>query len=88
MSIAFASFKHLKLSISIGRVFVLQIRVSCAFPTPRCTCVEFQLRVKRESTYFETHALFINRRQTSFNDKICVFFSLANQIVLLKRSDA
>ena len=36
-----------------ARVFVLRIRVSCAFPT-RCTCVEFQLRMKRESTYFET----------------------------------
>ena len=37
-----------------ARVFVLRIRVSCAFPT-RCTCVEFKLRMKRESTYFETH---------------------------------
>ena len=37
-----------------ARVFVLQIRVSCAFPT-RCTCVEFKLRMKRESTYFDTH---------------------------------
>ena len=36
------------------RVFVLRIRVSCAFPT-HCTCVEFTLRMKRESTYFETH---------------------------------
>ena len=37
-----------------ARVFVLRIRVSCAFPT-RCTCVEFKLHMKRESTYFETH---------------------------------
>ena len=37
-----------------ARVFVLRIRVSCAFPT-HCTCIEFKLRMKRESTYFETH---------------------------------
>ena len=37
-----------------ARVFVLRIRVLCAFPT-HCTCVEFKLRMKRESTYFETH---------------------------------
>ena len=37
-----------------ARVFVLRIRVSCAFPT-HCTCVEFKLCMKRESTYFETH---------------------------------
>ena len=37
-----------------ARVFVLRIRVSCAFPT-HCTCVEFKLRMKRESTYFEIH---------------------------------
>ena len=37
-----------------ARVFVLRIRVSCAFPT-HCTCVDFKLRMKRESTYFETH---------------------------------
>ena len=37
-----------------ARVFVLRIRVSCAFQT-HCTCVEFKLRIKRESTYFETH---------------------------------
>ena len=81
MSIAFASFKHLKLSISIARVFVLQNRVSCAFPS-RCTCVEFQLRVKRESTYSKTHELFIKRPQTRFNDKICVFFfSQSNRYV-------
>ena len=47
------TWKPLKL-YTPARVFVLRIRVSCAFPT-RCTCVEFKLRMKRESTYFETH---------------------------------
>ena len=42
------------MSYTTARVFVLRIRVSCAFPT-HCTCVEFKLRMKRESTYFETH---------------------------------
>ena len=37
-----------------ARVFVMRICVSCAFPT-HCTCVEFKLRMKRESTYFEIH---------------------------------
>ena len=37
-----------------ARVFVLRIRVSCAFPT-HFTWVEFKLCMKRESTYFETH---------------------------------
>ena len=37
-----------------ARLFVLRNRVSCAFLT-RCTCVEFKLRMKRESKYFETH---------------------------------
>ena len=42
------------LHYTTARVFVLRIRVSCAFPM-RCTCVEFKLRMKRESTHFETH---------------------------------
>ena len=42
------------LHYTTARVFVLRIRVLCAFPT-HCTCVEFKLRMKRESTYFETH---------------------------------
>ena len=41
-------------SYTKARVFVLRICVLCAFST-RCTCVEFQLRMKRKSTYFETH---------------------------------
>ena len=42
------------LTYTTARVFVLRIRVSCAFPT-HCTCVEFKLRMEREYTYFETH---------------------------------
>ena len=44
----------LVVTYTTARVFVLRIRVLCAFPT-HCTCVEFKLRMKRESTYFETH---------------------------------
>ena len=63
-----------------ARVFVLRIRVSCAF----CTCGELQLRMERKSTYFEAHEYILNAFQR-YNMR---FFSLANQIVLLKRSDA
>ena len=69
-----------------SRVFVLQIRVSCAFPT-RCTCVEFQLRIERESTYFETHEYSLNDLQRVSSIKYA-FFTLTNQIVLFKCSDA
>ena len=59
---AFAGFNKIQLTLKIplvqcyttARVFVLRIRVLCAFPT-HCTCVEFKLRMKRKSTYFETH---------------------------------
>ena len=44
----------IKHGYTTARVFALRIRVSCAFPT-HCTCVEFKLRMKRVSTYFETH---------------------------------
>ena len=48
-------FMNLYLTVyTTARVFVLRIRVLCAFST-HCTCVEFKLRMKRESTYFETH---------------------------------
>ena len=69
-----------------ARVFVLQIRVLCAFPT-RCTCVEFKLRMKRESTYFETHEYSLAALQRVSTIKYA-FLPLANQIVLLQRSDA
>ena len=42
-----------------AQVFVLRILVSYALPM-RCTCVEFQQRMKRESRYFETHEYSIN----------------------------
>ena len=69
-----------------ARVFVLRIRVLCAFPT-RCTCVEFKLRMKRESTYFETHEYSLAALQRVSTIKYA-FLPLANQIVLLQRSDA
>ena len=69
-----------------ARVFVLRIRVSCAFPT-HCTCVEFKLRMKRESTYFETHEYSLAALQRVSTIKYA-FLPLANQIVLLQRSDA
>ena len=54
LSVTGESMATLKYCYTTARVFVLRIRVLCAFPT-RCTCVEFKLRMKRESTYFETH---------------------------------
>ena len=69
-----------------ARVFVLRIRVLCAFPTS-CTCVEFKLRMKRESTYFETHEYSLAALQRVSTLKYA-FLHLANQIVLLQRSDA
>ena len=69
-----------------ARVFVLRIRVLCAFPT-RCTCVEFKLRMKRESTYFETREYSLAALQRVSTIKYA-FLPLANQIVLLQRSDA
>ena len=73
-------------SYTTARVFVLRIRVLCAFPT-RCTCVEFKLRMKRESTYFETHEYSLAALQRVSTIKYA-FLPLANQIVLLQRSDA
>ena len=73
-------------SYTTARVFVLRIRVLCAFPT-RCTCVEFKLRMKRESTYFETHEYSLAALQRVSPIKYA-FLPLANQIVLLQRSDA
>ena len=52
-----------------------------------CTCVEFKLRMKRESTYFETHEYSLATLQHVSTIKY-VFLPLANQIVLLQRSDA
>ena len=52
-------FVDVQCSYTEARVFFLRNRVSCAFPT-RCTCVEFQLHMKRESTYFETHEYSLN----------------------------
>ena len=69
-----------------ARVFVLRIRVSCAFPT-HCTCVEFKLRMKRESTYFETHEYSLAALKRVSTIKYA-FLPLANQIVLLQRSNA
>ena len=43
-----------QLTYTKARVFIIRIRFSCAFP-PCCMCVEFQLRMKHESTYFKTH---------------------------------
>ena len=71
---------------TIARVFVLRIRVLCAF-SMRCTCVEFKLRMKRESTYFETHEYSLAALQRVSTIKYA-FLPLANQIVLLQRSDA
>ena len=62
-----------------ARVFVLRIRVSCAFPT-HCTCVEFKLRMKRESTCFETHEYSLAALKRVSTIKYA-FLSLANQIV-------
>ena len=62
-----------------ARVFVLRIRVSCAFPT-HCTCVEFKLRIKRESTYFETHEYSLAALKRVSTIKYA-FLPLANQIV-------
>ena len=61
-----------------ARVFVMRIRVSCAFPT-HCTCVEFKLRMKRESTYFETHEYSIAALKRVSTIKYA-FLPLANQI--------
>ena len=69
-----------------ARVFVLRIRVSCAFPT-HCTCVEFKLRMKRESTYFETHEYSLAALKRVSTIKYA-FLPLANQIVFLQRSNA
>ena len=69
-----------------ARVFVLRIRVSCAFQT-HCTCVEFKLRMKRESTYFETHEYSLAALKRVSTIKYA-FLPLANQIVLLQRSNA
>ena len=69
-----------------ARVFVLRIRVSCAFPT-HCMCVEFKLRMKRESTYFETHEYSLAALNAVSTIKYA-FLPLANQIVFLQRSNA
>ena len=76
----------IKSEYTTARVFVLRIRVLCAFPT-RCTCVEFKLRMKRESTYFETHEYSLAALQRVSTIKYA-FLPLANQIVLLQRSGA
>ena len=68
-----------------ARVVVLRICVKCAFPT-RCTCVEFKLRMKRKSTYFKTHEYSLAALKRVSTIKYA-FLSLANQIVLLQRSD-
>ena len=73
-------------SYTTAHVFVLRIRVLCAFRT-RCTCVEFKLRMKRESTYFETHEYSLAALQRVSTIKYA-FLPLANQIVLLQRSVA
>ena len=73
-------------SYTSARVFVLRIRVSCAFPT-HCTCVEFKLRMKCESTYFETHEYSLAALKRVSTIKYA-FLPLANQIVLLQRSNA
>ena len=62
-----------------ARVFVLRIRISCAFPT-HCTCVELKLRMKRESRYFETHEYSIAALLRVSTIKYA-FLPLANQIV-------
>ena len=54
MGTNYSSYEQTLMVYTTARVFVVRIRFSCAFPT-HCTCVEFKLRMKRESTYFETH---------------------------------
>ena len=72
--------------ITKAPIFIQRIPLlSCAFPT-HYTCVEFKLRIKRESTYFQISRVFIKQPLTRNNDKVCVF-PLANHIVWLKRSD-
>ena len=83
ISLAISYVSHLYTS---ARVFVLRIRVSCAFPT-HCTCVEFKLRMKRESTYFETHEYSLTALKRVSTIKYA-FLPLANQIVFLQRSNA
>ena len=77
---------YCKVRYTTARVFVLRIRVLCAFSTS-CTCVEFKLRMKRESTYFETHEYSLAALQRVSTIKYA-FLPLANQIILLQRSDA
>ena len=79
-------FKTIFQEYTSARVFVLRIRVSCAFPT-HCTCVEFKLRMKRESTYFETHEYSLAALKRVSTIKYA-FLPLANQIVFLQRSNA
>ena len=50
-------------------------------PIVRCTCVDFKLRIKRESTYFETHGYSLTALKRVSTIKYA-FLPLANHIVL------
>ena len=70
--------KGTRLAFNVGPtacIFVLRIRV------------EFKLRMKRESMYFETHEYSLTAPKRVSTVKYA-FLPNANQIVLLQRSDA
>ena len=62
-----------------AHLFVLQIRVSCAF-SMRCTHVRFKVRWKRETTHIN------NRQDYEYSSEMISVSALTNQVAYLEKS--